>query len=60
MKPRWLRRHLSCPDCGYVIEERDWDYYFKEGFDCPRCKVHYAGEDFNQLTMDKYSTKADV
>lgn len=25
MKPRWMRINLSCPDCGWVIDEENID-----------------------------------
>lgn len=69
MKPKWLQRNFSCPDCGYILKEHDQyprnespDGYDKGlpylAFDCPRCSAHYTPDEFYLANQDKYSTKS--
>lgn len=61
MKPKWMRLHASCPDCGLIIDNgfaeiagRTIRCMDKDcNFDCPRCKAHYAGDDFWESNHDK-------
>ncbi len=49
MKPKWMRNHIGCPDCGRTITiEMPEAQCCNEGvpFDCTRCGAHYAHEDF--------------
>lgn len=49
MRPRWMRNHLSCPDCGHVFTDADPEAQCvnpKVPFDCTKCGCHYAHEDF--------------
>jgi hypothetical protein len=65
VKPRFLRRNYSCPDCGLVIEDEHtpkpegwaepWLKLPPVPFDCPRCKAHYVADEFFQLNTDKWS-----
>lgn len=41
MKPKWMRSHLSCAECGHIFTRADWPPDDKP-HDCPRCKRHYA------------------
>lgn len=53
-RPFWLRHHLSCPDCGFVIQGSDgYCQAFPNGFDCPVCECHYSERDFMELHEDK-------
>jgi len=71
MKPKWMRRHLSCPDCGLIVEIEDapkyenWGAPFVMGlpavaFNCSRCKAHYTAEEFYADHDDKYSKEASL
>jgi DNA-directed RNA polymerase subunit RPC12/RpoP len=46
-KPYWLRRHISCPNCGFIIRENNFSLINdKTGFNCPNCSEHYSYYDF--------------
>ena len=63
MKPRWLKNHAACPDCGLIVSEgyqvigeksfRVMDA--RSNFTCARCGAHYAAEDFWESNHDKWS-----
>ena len=71
MKPRWLRRHCSCPDCGkaFTIEELDLIMGVRtspngilkgEGpFNCPYCKAHWTARDFWAENQEKWNREFD-
>lgn len=60
MKPRWMRNHWGCPDCGKTFTKDELAVVFRihidppktltelntRPFDCPHCGAHYAHEDF--------------
>lgn len=48
-----MRWNASCPDCGQVITEAEY-YGMRNGFDCPRCKCHYATQDFEEHLDEKH------
>ena len=52
MKPRWMRNHYSCPDCGIIIPFPDCEKI--TNFDCERCGAHYSEQDFTQFQMEKW------
>ncbi|GEM_PF-4753494 len=69
MKPRWMRTHIACPDCGQIIDEenaprmKSVEFGVKleaRHFDCPRCGVHYTAEDFWKEHEFKTSREALV
>jgi transcription initiation factor IIE alpha subunit len=59
--------HESCPDCGLplTLDQAETLEHHK-GFDCERCKAHYASEDFAKENSEKAmaqfhnSAKADL
>ena len=55
-KPFWMRRHCSCPDCGFVINEGNAGAAFDRhgNFDCPRCNVHFSAQDFEAESAFKH------
>lgn len=69
MKPRWMRNHYGCPDCGKTfttdeitglmttIKRTDSGIIERgpdKAFDCPHCKAHYAAEDFHDYHAEKW------
>lgn len=44
--PWFLRRRVSCAECGYCYS--DVDYYNRNGkyFNCPKCKYRHSDEEF--------------
>jgi ribosomal protein S27AE len=53
--PFWMRWKISCPDCGFIIGEHGDLHDTDKHFDCPRCGVHYAKQDFWEEQWFKYS-----
>ena len=54
-----MRFNVSCPDCGFVETEHEAKlrYVATKGngsWDCPRCKCHYSGEDFDEHMNEKH------
>lgn len=67
MKPRWMKRHYACPDCGLIIEEKNCPHFASDNgalryraFDCPRCGVHYTPDEFFELNEDKWNREHSV
>ena len=52
-KPNPMRMRMSCPDCGFIMDEDSWPEVRKAGFDCPRCEAHYSEEDFHHEHSEK-------
>lgn len=60
-KPFWLRRHLSCPHCGFVIESPKECKNYVSGeenayFDCPRCEERIECDEIDE----HHSNRADL
>lgn len=62
MKPKWMKRHFACPDCGLIVDEHDCPHEASDNgalkyqpFDCPRCGAHYTPEEFMDLNQDKWN-----
>ena len=37
---------LTCPTCGYVAYEDDWNYYQEEDvYECPHCGIEVRKEE---------------
>lgn len=67
MKPKWMKRHFACPDCGFIIEESNCPHEASDNgslsylaFDCPRCKSHYTPEEFFDLNQDKWNREHHI
>jgi hypothetical protein len=70
MKPRWMRNHWSCPDCGKIFTTDEISDIMRRGtikwvgmipkqgpekaFDCPACKAHWPAEDFHNFQAEKW------
>lgn len=69
MKPRWMRNHWSCPDCGKIFTTEEISDMMAQtestpsglvrriqdkAFDCPHCKAHYPAEDFHDFQAEKW------
>lgn len=68
MKPRWMRMHISCPECGRILKDENdpsiTRVFVKSTpskmaswkdvcFDCPQCKIHLSAKEFWQAHEDK-------
>jgi hypothetical protein len=51
-KPKWLRSHYSCPDCGQVYSIEEIKHL--SSFNCKRCSAHYTNQDFHDENAEKW------
>ncbi len=58
--PFWMRRRVSCGDCGYIFLEDDKHRYMQEYFNCPRCDRRFSYEEFCEENEFKWDWKRAV
>lgn len=67
MKPRWMRNHIACPECGHIYTEDTLDQAMipkldinsgrlihPDGFNCVKCKTHFSVQDFWAEQSEKW------
>jgi len=69
LKPRWMRRQVSCPDCGKILPHdkakhprnaSDDGLLPYKAFDCVGCGAHYTPQDFWREQDEKWNRMADL
>jgi len=56
--PFWMRRRLSCSECGFIFDMNDpKTYEYEQYFNCPQCGFRWSEEEFWEENQDKNSYK---
>lgn len=57
MRPRWMRNHSSCPECGKVLEQDQTPAIInkvRHNPRCPFCGVEWGYQDFWDYQHEKW------